>query len=53
MKTYNQIAEIVYTEAKAGSFKTISEARKRLESLCNDNNQKHNLFSLASTLGIA
>ena len=53
MKKYNEIAQQIVDESKQGLLKSVSDARKRLEELCKENNQTHNLFSLASTLGIA
>lgn len=53
MKTYNEIGQTIVTEKKEGKFSSVSDARKRLEELCKENNQMHNLFSLSFDLKIA
>jgi L-lactate utilization protein LutC len=53
MKTLDQIAAQIKTEAESGKLTTIKQIRERITELCKENKQESYVFSLAYSLGIA
>ena len=53
MKTYNEIIETVKTEIENKTLTSVRGCQKRIENLCNENNQSQNMFSIANIFGVA
>jgi len=53
MKTYNEILETIKNEINTKVITSVSNCRNRIETLCNENNQSHNMFLIALIFGVA
>ena len=53
MKTSEQIIKIIRTEIKDEKIRSVRACRYRIEELCELYDQKHNMFSIAYSLGVA
>jgi len=53
MKTYEQIIETITSEINNKQIINVSQCRNRIETLCNENNQQGNMFSISNVFGVA
>ena len=53
MKTTKQIIEMIRAEIKDEKITSVRACRDRIEELCELYDQKHNIFSIAYSLGVA
>jgi transcription initiation factor IIE alpha subunit len=53
MTTREEIIRSIEAEIESKSIKSVFQCRERIQELCNNNNQAHNMFSIAVVFGVA